>query len=347
MLGKKRSGQFFGNAIRIGLSMIFLVLILYSTGPNVPDVLLTADLPLLDISIEQIDNYVRQKEAKLNLKPDNEARIFWVNDGRIEQTEYCLLYIHGFATSWFESNPIHYDFARRYGMNAYMPLLAYNGIVEDEPLIGMTVEGLYESAKEALVIAHLMGKKVIIMGTSTGGTLALKLAADHPDLVDGLIMYSPNIRLRKAGSFLADEPWGLQISRIVQGEKYFMPFPQATEMECQYWNCKYRLEAVIVLERLLSDTMKIETFRRVKTPVFIGYYYKDEENQDAMVRVEAMLWMFDNLGTSVDLKSKMAFPLAGKHEISSQMFSGAWREVEDASFEFAENILRLRPAIYN
>ena len=72
----------------------------------------------------------------------------------------------------------------------------WHGLQGTEAMLGMTPANLYNSAKEALVIAHKLGKKVIIMGTSTGCTLALMLAADFPRLVDALILYSPNIKIK-------------------------------------------------------------------------------------------------------------------------------------------------------
>lgn len=42
-----------------------------------------------------------------------------------------------------------------------------HGLQGTEAMLGMTPANLYNSAKEALVIAHKLGKKVIIMGTST------------------------------------------------------------------------------------------------------------------------------------------------------------------------------------
>jgi hypothetical protein len=39
-------------------------------------------------------------------------------------------------------------------------------------------------------------------------------------------------------------------------------------------------------------------------PVFLGYYYKDGTLQDDVVKVDAMLNMFDHLGTPDEQKSK-------------------------------------------
>ena len=68
--------------------------------------------------------------------------------------------------------------------------------------------------------------------------------------------------------------------------------------------------------------MTPEQFQKVKQPVFMGYYYKDEEHQDKVVSVPAMLAMFDELGTPADKKQKMAFPNAGEHVIASHFTSG-------------------------
>jgi pimeloyl-ACP methyl ester carboxylesterase len=258
-------------------------------------------------------------------------------------TEYCLLYLHGYGACWYEGNPVHIDFARRYGMNLYAPLLASHGIDTTEALIDMTPDRLYDSAKEALVAAHSLGEKVILMGTSTGGTLALKLAAEFPDLMDGLILLSPNITINNPAAFLLSKPWGLQIGRLASGGKYRVSNTDHESEECKYWICKQRVEALVYLQQLVEATMTKETFSKVSDPVFLAYYYKDEEHQDPTVKVDAMLKMFDQLDTQESEKQKVAFPDAGTHVIGCKLFSGAWKEVEEASYQFAEEKLGLVP----
>ncbi|MGC9353540.1 MAG: hypothetical protein ACP5D9_06865, partial [Mariniphaga sp.] len=111
--------------------------------------------------------------------------------------------------------------------------------------------------------------------------------------------------------------------------------------DCQYWYCKYRMEAVIYLQQLVDATMKKSTFNRVTTPVFLGYYYKDEDNQDETVKVSAMLKMYEQLGTSSDRKVKVAFPEAGDHVIACELTSGAVDEVIRETVKFGEEVLNL------
>ncbi|MFY9153652.1 MAG: alpha/beta hydrolase [Prolixibacteraceae bacterium] len=327
------------------LALIVVMLIAYFVGPKFPQPKLNAELPSVQIPINELDSFLVTKESNLRIKPGNESRIIWYKDSLKNKTPYCLLYLHGFSASWFEGNPVHADFARRYGMNLYIPLLASHGIETTDALLDMTPERLYKSAKEALVIAHLLGEKVVLMGTSTGGTLMLKLAADFPELVDGLILYSPNIAINNPAAFLLSRAWGLQIARKVYNGNYRVTNTDSTSTDCQYWNCKYRLEAIVYLQQLVESTMTKATFKKVTQPVFLGYYYKDAENQDQVVKVDAELQMFNLLSTPENLKQKVAFPDAGTHTIACKLFSAAWQQVEASSFQFAEEKLGLVPVM--
>lgn len=326
----------------IGIVIVLLVVV-YFLGPKPPKPELNRDLPSASASISTMEDYLRKKEATFNIKPDNESRIFWANDSLQERTDYCVLYLHGFSASWYEGYPSNVAFAKKFGCNLYAPRLHDHGLVTDDALLDMTPDKLWQSAKEALVVARSLGKKVIIMGTSTGGTLGLKLAADFPEYVDGLILYSPNIRINDNTVWILPKHWGLQIGRKVTGSKYRITNEDFDSKDCQYWNCKYRLEAVVYLQQLVEATMNKETFKNVVTPVFLGYYYKDEKHQDPTVRVDAMLTMFDQLGTASAEKVKKAFPEAGDHVIGCELTSGCVEEVMAETIRFGEEVQGLIP----
>lgn len=330
------------KTFRIIITLVLFVLFFYVVGPRPPKPVLDNTLPKIIVALDSLDQYVHDQEKGLPVKPDNESKVVWANDSLKNQTEYCLLYLHGFSASGFEGYPTHVNFAKHFHFNAYIPRLASHGLDVPEPLLDMTPDRLYDSAKKALQIAHLLGKKVIIMSTSTGGTLSLKMAAEFPDKVDGLILFSPNIRINNPAAFMLSKPWGLQIGRLVNGGKYRYINKNLDDKECQYWNCYYRMEATVYLQQLIESTMQPELFKRVKTPVFLGYYYKDEEHQDPTVRVDAMLKMYEELGTPDKLKQKQAFD-AGVHVIGCSMFSKTQPEVQQASIDFAQKILGIQP----
>lgn len=326
---------------------VWIVLILPVTifflGPEPSKPKMSTDLPVVSSNFDSLGIMIRKREASLPVRPDNEARILWAGDSIHELTDYCLLYIHGFKASYYEGYPINTEFAKRYGCNAYFPRLASHGLITDDPLIDMTPDRLWEDAKESLMIARKLGRKVIIMCTSMGCSLGLQLAADYPEYVNGLILYSPNVRINNSAAYLLSGHWGLQIGRLFSGGKYRVTDDDPNSMDCRYWYCKYRVEGVVYLQQLVEATMKDETYSRVTAPVFMGYYFKDKEHQDPMAKVSAMLDMFDKLGTTDDRKVKQAFPDAGAHVIASEVTSGAVEAVKKATFNFAEEILDMKP----
>lgn len=318
------------------LGCVAVVAAVYLAGPRLEREEVDRVLPV--VACEDVEGYVREREAALPVKPGNESVVVWA-DSAGRRTEWVLLYLHGFSASRYEGYPVTRDFVERFGVNAYLPRLAEHGLEVAEPLLEMTPKRLYDSAKEALVVAHRLGEKVVVMGTSTGGTLALMLAADFPELVDALVLYSPNVRIRNPFAPLLSGPWGVQISRAAHGGKYAVDEEPAGSETCKYWYCRYRVEAQVYLQQLLDMRMKAEEFAKVRQPLFLGYYYKDEEHQDPTVSVEAALEMFGELGTPEGKKRKAAFPEAGAHVIGCELTSGAVEEVEEETFRFMEEVV--------
>jgi len=320
----------------VGLALIFFL------GPTVEKPSADWKVPQNDQQIDlvllqkQIDNSEKNTDY---LKPDNQSRIIFA-DSIPQKTNYSLLYLHGFSASPMEGYPINEDFAKHYHMNAYLPRLYGHGLETSDNLIDMTPDKLIESAKKALKVARQLGNHVIIMSTSTGGTLSLLLAAKNPD-IDGLILYSPNIEMAEDMTKILTIPWGLQIGKLVSGE--MIEYPDDPPLEKKYWQSSYRIEAVAYLQSLIENTMTNSTFKLVQQPLFLGYYYKDQEHQDPTVKVNSMLEMFDEISTPEDLKRKVAFPNVGVHPIASEIKSKDIPAVRQETYKFAEEILNLKP----
>ena len=328
------------RSFKIITGAIILVLATYFLGPVMPNPLLNSKLPVV---CEPVSEFVSHLESLENVGPGNEARIIWSNDSTHAPTDYVLLYLHGFSASRREGFPLNEDFPRKYKCNAYMARLASHGLITENPLLDMTPNRLYESAKMALMIASHLGNKVIIMGTSTGGTLALKLAADFPDMVYGLILYSPNVSIKQKASLLLSKPWGLQIARLTFGGDFRVLDKDPSGEYCGYWYCRYRAEGTVYLQQLLDVTMNDEVFSKVRCPLFLGYYYKDEEHQDQIVDVQSELDMFRKVSTPESKKRARSFPEAGNHVIECDLISKSVPEVANATYEFAESILKMVP----
>jgi esterase/lipase len=312
---------------------IVVLVIVYFAGPRTTKATYNATLPAVS-AIEKLETYVQTQESKHKIKPGNEAEIVWADSTNHQQTEYAVVYLHGFSASKEEGNPVHINFARSIKANLYLARLADHGIDTIAPMQYFTAEKLWETAKEAFAIGKKLGKKVILVGTSTGGTLALQLAATYPE-VHNLVLLSPNIEINDNKVWLLNNPWGLQIARKVSGGNERV-LDGKTPIYKKFWYDHYRLESVVQLQELLESAMTKQTFEKVKQPTLMLYYYKSEQEQDPVVKVSAMLEMFDALGTPVDKKEKLALPNTGNHVVGSYITSKDLASVETAINSFAK-----------
>ena len=199
--------------------VIALLIVGYFLGPKVETPSLNKEFPEVPAELVTLEKFVNDKEKSTDgVKENNEARIIWA-DSAYTKTPYSIVYLHGFSASQAEGAPIHEEVAKRYGCNLFLSRLYAHGVEKDEPMLELTAEKLIESAKEAVAIAKQLGDKVIIIATSTGGTLALHLAEGQDDIA-AFVLYSPNIDIFDPMSNVLSKPWGLQISRQVKGGNY-------------------------------------------------------------------------------------------------------------------------------
>ncbi|KAA2243063.1 alpha/beta hydrolase [Chitinophaga agrisoli] len=327
--------------LRVTLVVIVVLAGVYVLGPSPATPVYAPGLPPVPTNTAALQQYVQVRESHHRIKPENEACIVW-QDSLHRKTPYSIVYLHGFSASRKEGDPVAPDIARRYGCNLFLSRLDGHGIDTSEPLLTMTAEGLWRDAKEALAIGHSLGQRVIIMSTSTGGTLALKLAAEFPNEVYAIVNMSPNIAINDPLAFLANNPWGLQVARYVKKGLYNRSSDN-DPVRGRYWNNAYRLEAVIQLENLLESTMTKATFQKVHQPILNLYYYKDEAHQDPTVRVSAILEMEKELGTPAAQKAAIAIAGAGAHVLGSSLVSKDVPGVERAIDDFMTRILKLKP----
>lgn len=313
---------------------LLLLVILAGPRPNYPA--FDGKIPKLEMTLEQLDAYVKQKDLDVpNLKPDNESRILWADS--LRRTEYSVVYLHGWSATWKEGEPIQQALAERYGLNIYLPLLAGHGQADSSSFKNLTPKELIDSAKEALAIGKILGEKVILLSTSTGGTLSAYLAAEAPEDVHAQIMFSPNIDIEDWTSELLTAPWGKQLTRLIAGEVHsFVPPPGAE----QYWTTAYSSDGLICLKSLIESTMTKTTWRKINQPTFVGYYFKNEAECDKVVSVEAIKKYFENIATQDHLKQIRAFP-NGNHCLVSAFHIQDLEPMKKATFTFVEDVLNI------
>jgi len=300
-------------------------------------------LPFVPENLLELEEQIIKREQSIpEIKDNNQARIIWADKNKKARTPLSVVYIHGFTASQGEGDPVHKEFARRYGANLYLSRLAGHGIEHPNAFKEFTPARLIQSAAYALAVGKRLGDKVILMATSTGASLALLIASFYPD-IKGLILYSPLIDFYDNRSWILKHSLARTFARFIPGKGYMIDSINENEAIKKVWYSEYRLEGLLALGEYVHRTMKPSVFKKIKQPVFMGYFYKNKQVQDTTVSVPAMLKMFKLLGTPSDKKRKVDFPNAGHHVICSQYTSKAVPRVKEETFKFAEEILQLAP----
>ncbi len=284
-----------------------------------------------------LERWLGDREDRTNgVKPAAKARIIWNRPEHPRKTPYSLVYLHGFKASRGEGHPLHRDIARRFGCNLFLPRLSRHGLQTDTPLADLTADSLAGSAETACRIGQRIGEQVILMGTSAGGSLALYLAA-HPQYgrkIAGLILYAPLIKFYGIRHHLLTSSPGRKLLKVIPGKNYLIPSPAASRRAEEIWYSRYSMQGLLSLGTFIGRYMQPSTFSAVGCPAFIGYYYKNRQEQDTVVSVDAIKKMAAQLGTSGDNIHLQNFPDAGTHILPSELYSNSLDIIRDKTAAF-------------
>lgn len=296
--------------------------------------------PPVPVQLSQLEEYVANREDSLPLRKDNNARIIWAN-GQAVKTEYAIVYLHGFAGSYRDGYPVNVATAHAFGCNIYLARWAGHGLKPPASLNNFTAKNAWQSAKEALAIGRKLGKKVILMSTSTGGTLSIMLAAHFPDSVYAMINMSPNIKDDQFGSFMLDSPWGYELAHLVslgQQREVQHDSPGARH----YWDTIYPAEALIELQVLVASTMEDKTFEQIKVPALTLCYHVDYFTEDERVEIDAMRKAHAKFNTPRALKKLVCLAEPGTHFIGSALKSDNYQVVQEEIIQFCQQKLNMQ-----
>lgn len=199
-----------------------------------------------------IDGYLAKAEASASqryaLVEGTQKRIRWQRDG--ERSEIAVVYLHGFSATRQEIAPTNEIVADRLGANLFETRLEGHGHGQ-MPMHEVRAEDWLADGVEAIGIGRAIGDRVVVIGTSTGATLALALA-HHPVMadVDALVLISPNLGLTDSASEWLIRPGGTLIARWMLGDT--LSWTAHNELQERYWTTSYPTAAVIEVMRLVA-----------------------------------------------------------------------------------------------
>jgi len=317
-----------------------VLVIVYMMGPKTKTQDLTINFPEVPTRINELEDYLKTREDSVQgLKPGNQAYIQWADSLDKRKTPYSIVYIHGFGASPMEGDPVHRFLGEHFGANVFVTRLPEHGIRRPNGMEYLNPQMLADAAGEAYQIGKSLGDSVIVVGTSMGGALTLLLASQQPE-IKAVVVYSPAIRDNGERLSALFQPWTKFFMEKTMTKNGVMDMKRTGE-KAQYWSEVQHLNAYESLAILLYSEMNAETFSKIHQPVFLGYYYKNDAEQDPVVSVPKMLEMYSQLGTPENLKREQAFPKTGDHVIASSITSNDWQGVLFSTIDFLENVVKI------
>lgn len=323
------------------MALAIIIAFVYTFGPREKIQSLSGDYPTVPTRLAELESYIRAKDDTVKgLKPGNEAKIIWADSTQKSKTPFSIVYIHGFGASEREGSPVNRELGKHFGANVYLARLPEHGISREDAFRHLTAQKLADEVREAYMIGKSLGDSVIVVGTSMGGALSLMLASERPDM-KALVLYSPAIR--EGGDALDQffRPWSKYLAENFIYKNGVLNNPREGD-KAKFWSEQYHVNSYASLAVLLRSKMTEDTFEKIRQPLFLGYYYKNDEEQDFVVSVPKMLEMFESVSTPQALKRKVAFPESGDHVIASDITSKDWKGVLESTIDFLEKVAKVK-----
>lgn len=219
--------------MRRAVLLVFLFVLAAGTlawvfGPRVPvDGTVRFDAAALE---DDPAGYSLARESAVpGLTQETAKEIVWADPETRARTLLSVVYVHGYSGDKRELRPVPDEVARRLGANLFFTRLSGHGL-DFAALAEPSANDWLNDVVEALAIGRALGERVVLMSTSTGGTLtawaaSLGLTQD----VAGFVMISPNFALQDWRGRLATLPFAQAALPLVVGAGFELQLAEPAE----------------------------------------------------------------------------------------------------------------------
>lgn len=248
-----------------------------------------------ELTLDNIDSLLANSEAShSDLVEGTEKHVDWfARPG--QKTPLSIIYLHGFSATHKELSPMTEMFAKQLGANVFYSRLTGHGR-SDDAMSEATKEAWMADAKQAYEIGSLIGEKVILIGTSTGGTLSTWLMTQNfvePNKLITNILISPNFAINGGGAWVLKSSMGMWFAKLVAGD--YRGFTPQNEFHAKYWTERYPMEALQPMLALLDEVDELDK-SKITVPQLLIYSPRDKvinvekanETLDEMISAEVV-----------------------------------------------------------
>lgn len=261
--------------------------IAYLTTP--PALVNAAAPPELPENIEAwLADTEQEIAAQYALIPETEKRVSWHGEAG-ERTPYAVVNLHGFSATRQETAPLAERVAAALGANLFETRLAGHGHTE-QPMHAVSAEDWLADTAEALAIGARLGDKTVVIGTSTGGTLALAMSGHQSAAtVSDIVVISPNVQPSDGKAAWLTRPAGPLLARLIAGDT--RSWQAHNEQQARFWTTSYPIDAAVEVMRLV-DLLQSQLPLRLEQNLLVLLSPGDtvvspEATKDAFERIDA------------------------------------------------------------
>lgn len=261
-----------------------------------------------------LDLWLAGREGLLDdITAGTEKRILWAGEPG-QRTPLALVYLHGFSATRAEIAPVPQALAEALGANLFETRLAGHG----RPGAALAEAGLADWAAdlaEAMAIARRLGERVVLVGTSTGGSLAVLAALDlaYADDLAGVILISPNFEINSSQAWMLDLPFGRNWLPMVMGET--RSWEAQNEGHARFWTTSYPTTALFPM-RAVQSAARDADHGAARVPALVFY-----ARGDSVVRADATEAAMANWGAPVQMQVVTDADDPSQHVIAGDILS--------------------------
>jgi esterase/lipase len=233
-------------------------------------------------------------------------RVVFADSLAPQRTPWSVVYLHGFSATRQETAPVSELVAQALGANLFETRLHGHGLPGDS-LGAATAEQWIADAEAALAAGARLGDSVLVISTSTGGTLAAWLGARPPSGVRpaAVVMISPNFAVKGASARVLSWPWApIVLPRLMPDRSW----KAQNAARARYWTTSYPTAALFPMVALV-DAVNALPLDRWTTPTLVLVH-----DDDPVVDAEATHEWVQRLrgATSARVDVAPVVPIAGE-----------------------------------
>ncbi len=278
------------QVVTLVLVVVAILGVLALAGPRV-DRSTSYQMPNLN---DDLDAWLENAESRFDdITRGAEKTIVWHDPQARDKTDYAFVYLHGFSATRQETAPVTGNIAHHFGANVFHTRLQGHGRGQDA-MAEASVNGWIHDVAEAMAIASRLGEKVVLVGCSTGATLAWWAShqQEFREQISALVLFSPNFALYDKNSRLLLWPWGKQLAKAVIGPH--RSFEPENAQVAKFWTPRYPVDALLPMAAIVDVAADLPPEQQT-IPTFMVY-----SNLDTTVDATVSNDYFERLNVAKD-----------------------------------------------